>query len=240
VTHLVAFHSALVIHWVTASAYASDGLKLQKLETFGGIHQSDYSTVSGISTFVYGEQLSLTLPIPEPIGFRFDGLVGRFTEGVWVGEAAGHLYANTSRYLMGISYGRIQLQGGLRSNLFAMNAAIYEDTLMTVSWNVGYESKNFGDGLYFSELFLRLYVAPRWLLVPGVSYAQSEFKQTRADTMVRGEFLAFSGAAVSGTVYVQYGGNLFTKASVGFVLYFDNMGFRDRDMKSGPTNARFK
>ncbi|MFT3917055.1 MAG: hypothetical protein QM704_24100 [Anaeromyxobacteraceae bacterium] len=216
------------------------GLRLVSAEALGGVYRADYSTVGGRTQGFAAAQLSLGVPLPGPLRLRVDALGGRFGQGEWVGSGALRAYAWLGRFVAGASWGHTELQGGIRSDTFALHGEVEEEPWLRVVGSVGLERKSFGDDLRFWELFLRLYPSDRWFASAGVSYAVSQLKQTRADVVLRGEWTAHRGTSTSLAVYAQYGGNLYTKAALGVVLYLDGLPAAGRDRREALAGARFK
>lgn len=216
------------------------GLRLVSAEALGGLYRADYSTVGGQTRGFGAAQLSLGVPLPGPLRLRVDALGGRFGQGEWVGSGAVRAYAWMGRFVAGASWGHTELQGGIRSDTFALHGEVEEEAWLRVVGSVGVERKSFGDDLRFWELFLRLYPSDRWLASAGVSYAVSDLKQTRADVVLRGEWAAVEGRSSTLACYAQYGGNLYTKVAVGLVLYLDGLPASARDRREALAGARFK
>lgn len=232
---------SVTLLWVTieAPAQTEPGL-FARAETTVGLHRADYSTIDDPTQTFVGEHLTIGYLTPSSIGVRGDVLVGTFENGTRVLSAAGHTYLNGDWGLVGLSIATIRLEGGITSDLFFVDGCVYEDSLLTTVLAAGYEKKNFGDDLIFAELYLRIYPLQRLLLAPGISYAQSEAKQTRADIIVRADYSAFQFLDWTLGIYAQYGGNLFTKLSGGITFYFDSLDYRERDRTTGPPGVRFK
>jgi len=207
--------------------------------SYAGVHTADYSTLGGKTESFFAERVGVGATLAEPLRLRVDGLLGRFAEGTWVGQGAIRPYLRFSRFSVGASYGYARLSGGIDSQLLALHGEVYEAPWLTVSSSFGLEKKNFGDDLGFAEIFLRLYPSQRWLLSPGASYAVSELKQTRADIVLRGEWSFWSSRALSAAAFAQWGGNSYTRASLGISLYFDGDSAAGRDRRDALSAARF-
>lgn len=218
----------------------AEPLHVVKAETSAGYHSPDYSTVGGAAQLFIGETLAATVPTPASFGARLDAMGGHLSGGTLVGGLNAHVYLNREWGLLGLSVARVWLSEGISTTFVGLTGSVYEDDLMTACLNAGYEDHTFGENLWFGEVLLRLYPAPDWLFSPGVSYAQADVKQTRADILLKLEYAAVRSQAFSLGVYAQYGGNLFTKGSAGFTVYFDPIDFRERDRTWGPPSPRFK
>jgi hypothetical protein len=222
----VPVHAAPELHAIEARSYV-------------GVHTADYSTVSGETQVFAAERASLGATLIAPLHFRLDGLLGRFSEGSWLGQAALRSYLRLPSHSIGVSYGYARLSGGIDSQLLALHGEAYEAEWLTVTSSFGVEKKSFGDDLGFAELFLRIYPSERWLLSPGASYAVSSLKQTRADIVLRAEWTCLTSRALSLALFAQYGGNVYTRASLGISVYFDGESAGNRDRRDALSGARF-
>lgn len=211
-----------------------------KAETSVGYHSPDYSTLDGGAEVFAAETVAVVLPTPDWVGARLDVLGGALSGGTLLGGFNAHLYLNRRWGLAGLSVAQVWLSDDIHTTFFGLTGAVYEDELLSVCLNAGYEDHSFGQDLWFGELFLRLYPGDRWSFTPGVSYVPANLKQTRADILLRLEFIAMRSSDWSLGLYAQYGGNLFTKGSAGLTLYFDGTDMRTRDRTWGPAAPRFK
>jgi hypothetical protein len=222
-----------------ASAHAAPELHAIEARSYLGAHASDYSTVGGKTELFGAERASLGATLFDPLKLRLDGLLGRFSEGTWVGQGALRAYVRLPHHGIGASYGYTRLTGGIFGQMLALHGEAYEADWLTVTSSLGFEKKNFGEDLGFAELVLRLYPSERWVLSPGASYAVSRLKQTRADILLRGEWTFLSSRELSLALFAQYGGNLYTRASFGLTLYFDGDGSAVRERRDALCAARF-
>jgi len=230
--------STVLLLWPSAVG-ATPSLYPIEARSYVGAHAADYSTVGGKTEAFFGERASVGASLSDPLRLRIDGLVGRFSEGTWVGQGAVRPYLRFSRYALGASYGYSRLSGGIYSHMLALHGEVYDAEWLTVTSSFGVEKKSFGDDLGFAELVLRIYPSERWVLAPGASYAVSELKQTRADILLRGEWTFWTSRALSAAAFAQWGGNLYTRASLGVSLYFDGDTPAVRERRAALGAARF-
>jgi hypothetical protein len=232
--------SAAFTRPLRAEPAAQTSVRLLELRGYSGVHSSDYSTVGGRTEGFLAARSSLGVTLSGPWQARLDGLYARFSKThVNASEVAGRFYWHGEQLLLGAAYTYTWLDGGIRSDTVALHAEVYEAPFLTVTSSIGVERKNLGDDLWFCEIFTRLYLGENWLLTPGASYAVSSINQTRADIVLRGEWRFARGSYASTAVFVQYGGNLFSKAAAGITLYFDGLSYREREHRDGLYGARF-
>lgn len=231
--------AALALAAPRAARADDTGLALLRVEAFGGAHDAGYSTVGGGTSAFGGGLLSLALPAPGPVGAQADLLVGRFSSGerTWIG--AGRAWVRGGDGLLGLGYAHTDV-AGIASDQLALLAERYETPWLSVSATVGREWKSFPEDLYFAELFLHLYPGDRLAIATGVSYAQATIKQTRADVVTRLDWVAWAAPSHGLTLYLQYGGNLLTKASAGLVLTFDGLTPAVRERTRGLWSGRLR
>lgn len=220
-------------------APVTDAPHLMSTELVAGLHSAGYSTLSGGTQAFYGVQASLGALGP-PVRLRVDALLGRFSGGTWAAEAAVRAYHQTSRYLLGASYGYTRLEGDLDGHMFSLHGEVYEERWLGVTSSFGLEKRNLDGDLAFGEILLRMYPADRVLLVSGVSYVSADIKQTRADVLMRAEWSPIAVGDFQWAFYGQYGGNLFTRVSLGVIVYCDRLPYVDRERREGLFGARFK
>jgi hypothetical protein len=223
-----------------ARAQDESSVRLLSLEAFAGAHSAGYSTVGSDTQVLAGAQAGIGLPFAGPIRARSDLMVGHFATGETALVAAGRVYHQEARWLVGASYDYTFITGGIHSQRVALHGEVYEEAWFGVTSSFGVERPNFGDALGFGELFLRFYPMRTLLVWSGVSYAVSDLKQTRADILLHAEYAWELPGNVSLALYAQYGGNLFTKASAGVVLYLDALGYAARERRDGLFGARFR
>jgi hypothetical protein len=230
---------AIAILLAAAPLHAAPELHAIEARSYAGVHTADYSTVSGETQMFAAERASLGATLLAPLKLRLDGMLGHFSEGSWLGQGALRAYLRLPSHSVGVSYGYARITGGIHSQVLALHGEAYEAEWLTVTSSFGIEKKSFGDDLGFAELFFRIYPSERWVLSPGASYAVSNLKQTRADIVLRGEWTCLSSRALSLALFAQYGGNVYTRASLGITVYFDGESSGSRDRRDALSGARF-
>jgi Lipid A 3-O-deacylase (PagL) len=218
-------------------------VRLLEVRGYAGLHSAGYSTVDGATQAFYATRASLGASLSLRVKLRLDGLLGQFSSGPAAAASALRAYYQDARFALGASAGHAWLEGGLTSETFALHAERYEHSWLTVASSVGLERKSFGDDLRFAELALRLYPTSSHLISAGFSYAVSSLKQTRADILVRVEHVfgdtSAKGPRLAPSLYVQWGGNLYTKAAIGLAFTFDGLTPAARERRDGLFAARF-
>lgn len=230
---------ALAVALSSVPAHAAPEVHAIEARSYAGVHTADYSTVGGETQLFVAERASLGATLVGPLRLRGDALLGRFSSDAWLGQGALRAYLRFPRHSLGASYGYARLTGDLSSQMLALHGEVYEADFLTVVGSFGVEKKSFGDDLGFAEILLRIYPSGRWVISPGASYAVSELKQTRADIILRGEYTFLSSRAWSLAAFAQYGGNLYTRATLGVTLYFDGESALERERRDAFCAARF-
>lgn len=228
---------------LSCPAWATDagwGLTPRKLEAFGGAHATDYSTVRSEHPIVSGVEGSLLASTPTPLRLQLDALAGAFSADAWMWAVAPRIFVPWSTGLVGLSYTLTNLPPTLVGHRLALDTRFDEATWFSVSTCLGYEVLNPGEDLFFGELFVHVFPADRWMITSGFSYAHAKIKQTRADIVVRAEYTAWLGDASAVALYVNYGGNLLTKASLGLTFYFDALPTAERARNRGVFFSRLR
>ncbi len=228
-----------VLVFAGARVHAAPEVHASEARSYVGVHTAGYSTVGGETQLFAAQRASLGAALAGPLRLRADALLGRFTSDAWLGHGALRAYLRLPGHSVGASYGYARLTGGIFSQTLALHGEVYETDLLTVVGSLGIEKKSLGDDLKFGEILLRIYAGDRWVLSPGASYAVSQLKQTRADILLRGEWTCLSSRALSLAVFAQYGGNLYTRASLGVIVYFDGEGALLRERRDALSAARF-
>lgn len=218
----------------------SDRLRIARLELFAGARADGYSTVTQASAAIAGVHASLEARLAARLAAQLDLLGGAFSDGQPASAAAGRLYYRDARTALGVSIGGAGQGDRLAGASYSGFVERYEDATLLVSVGVGYEHARDTEDRWFGELFLHLYPSERWLVVAGASYAEAAIKQTRADITMHVEYAAWQLGGTTLAGYLQYGGNLLTRASTGLVLYLDTVGYARRERTRGVHGLRFK
>ncbi len=225
-----------------ARAIADPGapVRVVRVELFGGAHGDGYSTVDTSGVAFGGLHASVEARLAGRFSAQLDAMAGAFASGAPAYAVAARGYYRDARFLLGASLGQTAIvdeRSGQTAMLFAER---YEDRALLVSAAIGYERKAAAPDLFVGELMLHMYPSSSTMLLAGFSYAHAEIKQTRADIVMRVEYAPFhvSGTTIAG--YAQFGGNLFTRASLGVVLYVDQLSFAMRERTRGVHALRFK
>lgn len=208
-------------------AESAASVSMGRVEIFSGYHAQDYSTIDQELPLFSGGQFDVWAGGSRGWGGQLDLVVGRFATSEFVGLAGAQVWRRGAEGLLGFGFVHTELEGGIRSEQVRLDVEVHEDDLVDVVAGVGWEAKNFGDDLGFGELFLRFHPTDRLELATGFSYAPSGIKQTRADLQLRADYdvAVLDGKTIS--VHGEVGGNLFTKASLGLVLRFDDLARRE-------------
>lgn len=199
------------------------GITMGRVEVFSGYHAQDYSTVDQKLPLFSGGQFDVWCGGAEGWGGQLDLMAGRYATSEWVGLAGAQVWRRGAAGLLGFGFVHTELEGGIRSEQIRLDGEVYEDDLVDLVAGVGWESKNFGDDIGFGEIYLRLHPTERLDLVSGFSYAPTGIKQTRADILFRADWDLARWAGKTFSVHGEFGGNLFTKASLGLVVRFDDL-----------------
>lgn len=229
---------ALLALWASAGMAAP--VSTGRVEVFSGYHADDYSTIEQKLPLFSGGQFDVWTGGPTGWGGQLDVMAGRFASTDLVGVAGAQVWRRGASGLVGIGFVHTELEGDIRSEQFRLDGEVYEDDLVDAIAGIGWESKNFGDDIGFAELYLRFHATRSLDWTAGFSYAPSGIKQTRADVLVRADYdlAAWSGKTIS--VHGEFGGNLFTKASLGLVLRFDESARRESGRTRDRRQFRFR
>jgi hypothetical protein len=214
-------------------------LRVTRVELFAGARADGYSTIGDDSAAIGGVHASVEARIAT-IAAQVDVLGGVFSGGDAASALAARVYYRDRETAIGASAGAAAIGDRRIGDSYGVFLERYEHPTLLASIGVGYErSRDLADR-WFAELFLHLYPTERLLLLAGASYAEAEIKQTRADIVMHVEYapLAVGNTTLAG--YLQYGGNLLTRASAGIVVYFDRQGYAARERSRGVHHLRFK
>lgn len=215
-------------------------LRLTRLELFGGARADGYSTVGEDSAAIAGVHASVEVSLARRLAAQLEVLGGAFTSGAVATGLVGRAYYRDRRTAIGVSAGASAVDDRLAGDTYGAFVERYEHPMVLASVGIGYERTRDLADRWYGELFLHIYPTDRLLLLAGASYAEAEIKQTRADVVMHVEYAPFVIGHTTLAGYVQYGGNLLTRASVGVVLYFDRESYAKRERSRGVHGLRFK
>lgn len=230
----------LLLFCSTLSVFAQSPFKLLRAELFAGPSKGDYSVYDISSNMVYGGSLSAGIHLWQYINSQADLLIGKFSGKERIIIGAYRIYYRTDNYLAGISYQHTDIES-IKSDMISLNGEVYKGNLLSVTGSSGYEFKNFGEDLIFAELFLNIYLKSNLMFSSGVSYAVAEIKQTRADIILKAEYIPVSFNNFSPVLFLEYGGNYLTKLAAGFKFYFgEKKSLKQQHDTRGFYSARFR
>ncbi|MDX2088149.1 MAG: hypothetical protein SFX73_09870 [Kofleriaceae bacterium] len=230
---------SLVVVALLAGEAAADA-RMLRTELFFGAHAEGYSTLDEDGDAIGGVHAAAALSLPARLAVQLDVLGASFTNGDPIFAAAGRVYYRDARFALGALGGWTGILDQAHGVTLGGFVERYEGDLLLASVSAGVERKDRGEDLVFGEVMLHLYPARSVLLLTGFSYAQAEIKQTRADIVLHAEWAPWTFGGVTLAGYVQYGGNLLTRGSLGLVLYFDTDSYARRERTRGVYGLRFK
>lgn len=215
-------------------------VRLLRMELFLGARADGYSTIEAGGDAFGGVHGAFEVRLGDHLAVQLDGMGGAFSNDRIAYAAAARAYYRDERFAAGLIGGTTAIANQRSGDTIGAFVERYEGPMILARLTIGYEGKSDVDDLWFAEAMVHFYPSDRVLLRGGFSYAKSELKQTRADILMQAEYapLTLGGATLGG--YVQYGGNLFTRGSVGLVMYFDGGSYAHRERTRGVHGLRFK